>query len=460
MDRKPEEAQRLDAPAADGGEGSGAPRRISRRRLLGYAAGGIAGAAAAGYALSPAVEWFLGGAERGGHGGGVARLGDAPSAEVFRGGAPDADVWRLWRKRRWAREAMHWRRLGRNVRCLLCPNNCLLAPGDRGRCRNRVNIDGTLYTMVYGNPCSFHVDPIEKKPLFHFLPASGVFSVATSGCGFRCLNCQNWEISQRKPEETKDANGPAIRATLERLRAGLTRAEARRLSMFPEDVIDLARATRCPSIAYTYSEPTCFYEYMIDTAKLARAKSIKSVWVTCGYVHREPLERLCDVLDAANVDLKSFDETMYRTLNSGRLEPVLDTLKTLKRRGVWLEVTNLIVPTHTDSPEMIAEMCRWIVGELGPDVPIHFSRFHPQHKLTHLPPTPREVLVEARRIAREVGLRYVYVGNLRGVDGGETTYCPSCRRPVIERYGYALREMHLEDGRCDACGAAVAGVWG
>ena len=421
-------------------------RRITRRKVLKY---GVAGAA--GLAGTGAVAGLLLGPE-------APSWSTAPSAEVFKGDAPTGETWQLWLKRRWAREARHYRRLGRRVRCRLCPNNCLLEPGDRSRCRNRVNHDGTLYTLVYGNPCSFSNDPIEKKPLYHFLPGTKVVSIATSGCGFRCLNCQNWEISQSKPEETKDPTGPEVLATLDRLSGGLTHQEYRRMSMFPEQVVAIAEAVRSPSIAYTYSEPTCFYEYMYDTARLAREKGIHNVWVTCGYIHRKPLEEFCGVLDAANVDLKSFREETYKTLNSGKLQPILDTLKTLRDHNVWFEVTNLVVPTYTDKLDMIRRMCDWLVQELGPDYPLHFSRFHPLHKLTHLPQTPESVLIEARSIARKAGLRYVYVGNV-AIDGGGTTRCPNCLKAVVERTGYLIRSMDVAEGTCRFCKTPVAGVW-
>ncbi len=229
--------------------------------------------------------------------------------------------------------------------------------------------------------------------------------------------------------------------------------------MFPEDVVALAEYLKSPSIAYTYSEPTAWYEYMIDTAKLARAKNIKNVWVTCGYMREEALGELCQVLDAANVDLKSFDEEIYKTLNSGKLEPILNTLKTLKREGVWFEVTNLIVPTYTDKPDMIRRMCDWLVENLGPDYPLHFSRFHAAHKLTQLPPTPPDVLAEARSIAREAGLRYVYVGNCPEVKDAGTTFCPQCDGVVVRRSVYAIVTLNIDGGKCGNCGAQLAGVW-
>jgi pyruvate formate lyase activating enzyme len=229
--------------------------------------------------------------------------------------------------------------------------------------------------------------------------------------------------------------------------------------MFPEDLVALAEHAGSPSIAYTYSEPTAWFEYMIDTARLAREKGIHNVWVTCGYIQPEPLEELAQVLDAANVDLKSFSEEIYQTLNSGKLEPILNTLKTLDEHGVWFEVTNLIVPTYTDKMEMIRRMCDWLLENVGPGYPLHFSRFHPQHKLTHLPPTPVDVLLEAREIARECGLEHVYIGNVRGVEDAETTFCPNCKKKVVERYGYLVERIDLEAGKCKSCGSEIAGVW-
>ena len=295
-------------------------------------------------------------------------------------------------------EARHYLKLGRNVQCKMCPNECLLEPEDRSHCRVRVNKDGTLWTLAYGNPCAFHLDPIEKKPLFHFLPGTTAFSLATAGCVYRCLNCQNWDISQAKPDETKNPFGEPQRldaAALDTLR----RVDPERVSLFPKDVVALAERLGSDSIAYTYSEPIAWYEYMFDTARQAKAKRIKNLWITCGSINEEPLVELCGVIDAANVNLKGFDPEIYRQLNSGSLEPILNTLKTLKREGVWFEVTNLVVPTYTDDLDMIRRMCDWLVANLGPDYPLHFSRFHPEHKLMHLPPTPIDILLQAREAA-------------------------------------------------------------
>ena len=378
--------------------------------------------------------------------------------EVFKGDAPTGEVWELWQKRGWVHEAKYPFQLGRNVQCKICPNACILEPGDRSHCRNRVNKDGRLYTLAWGNPCALHVDPIEKKPLFHFLPGAGAFSLATSGCVFRCLNCQNWDISQKKPEETKDPTGPEVRpkpAGLEEL----SRADYARLSLFPEDVVAAAQHFECATIAYTYSEPIAYYEYMYETARLARAKKIRNLWITCGNINEEPLVELCKYLDAANVNLKSFSEEIYATLNAGSVKPVLATLQTLKKHGVWFEVTNLIVPTYTDKPEMIKRMCGWLVDNIGVDYPLHFSRFHPQYKLQHLSPTPLNILLEAREIAQKAGLRYVYIGNAPEAKDAETTFCPSCKKALIERQGFFVKASRLSQGKCSACGGAVAGVW-
>ena len=417
---------------------------MTRRRALACGAAGFAG-----LALNSHAGWLdsllnFGGAE-------------AP-ADVFKGDAPSEELWALWCQRGWVKEASHYLKLDRNVQCKTCPNNCLLAPGDRSHCRNKVNRDGTLYTMVYGNPCTFHIDPVEKKPLFHFLPGTPTFSLATSGCVFRCLNCQNWEISQKKPEETKDPHGPAFRLRPP-LPSGLSLQDMSRLSLFPDDVVAVAQALQCPSISYTYSEPTAYYEYAYDTCRLAREQRLKNIIVTCGSIEDRPLRDLAQFVDAAHVDLKGFSDAVYQKLNSGKLQPILDTLKTYHELGVWFEVINLIVPTYTDDLDMIKRMCGWLVANLGPDRPLHFSRFAPQHKLEHLPPTPVDILVRARDAARAAGLHYVYIGNLRDVPDAGTTFCPNCRRAVVERDVFSVTAYHLAAGKCRFCGTRIAGVW-
>lgn len=440
MDRQAGED--LEGRGSAAGPEPGLARPTTRRQVLKQAAIAAVGLSAAG-----AGAWYL-----------LRRPRFLPATDIFPGDAPQGELWELWQQQGWFKEAKYYLKLGRNIQCKLCPNECLLAPEDRSHCRTRVNKDGTLYTLGYGNPCAFHVDPIEKKPLFHFLPGAKAFSIAVAGCVYRCLNCQNWDISQKRPDETKKPDGQPIRLNPGNLDS-LATMDPERLSMFPEDVVALAEYAKSETIAYTYSEPTAWYEYMLDTAALARQKQIKNLWITCGSMQREPLLELCKVLDAANVDLKSFSEQIYRKLNSGRLQPVLDTLVTLKQQGIWLEVTNLIVPTYTDDLEMIRRMCDWLVENLGPDYPLHFSRFHPKHKLRHLPETPIEVLQEARRIARQIGLHYVYIGNVPGLREAETTFCPGCGGAVIQRDGFFVDAINLKQGRCGFCGRAIAGVW-
>jgi pyruvate formate lyase activating enzyme len=346
---------------------------------------------------------------------------------IFKKGAPK----KLWK---WSVEGFHYATDGITVQCQICPNRCVLAPGDRSICRSKVNIDGKLYSLTYGNPCSINVDPIEKKPLNHFYPRSLIFSIATTGCNFRCLNCQNWEISQKKPEEV------------------------RHYDVFPEGIVSEAKKRNIPAIAYTYSEPITYYEYMYDTAKLAREAGLRNVLVSNGYINGKPLIRLCRYLDGANVNLKSFDDGLYRSLNGGTLQPVLNTFKTLHREGVWFEMTTLVVPTYIDDPEMIKRMCGWILKELGPGYPLHLLRFFPHYKLTRLPATPIGTLEKFRNIALKEGIRYVYVGNVPGHEGTHT-YCHNCQKILIERKGYNIAQLNLEDGRCKFCGTPIPGRW-
>jgi pyruvate formate lyase activating enzyme len=336
--------------------------------------------------------------------------------------------------RKWTKEAMFYVETPKGMRCQICPNECDIKEGEAGDCRNRVSKNGKLWSTAYGNPCAIHVDPIEKKPLSHFLPGSSAFSIATAGCNLACLNCQNWTISQKSPDETRNYDLP------------------------PPRVVETCLEQNCASIAYTYSEPITFYEYTHDTSVLARHAGIRNVMVSAGYINREPLLKLCKVIDAANIDLKSFDENIYLKLNAGKLQPVLDTLVTMKEEGVWLEITNLVVPSWTDDPEMIKRMCGWLAGHGFADTPLHFSRFHPQYKLTELPPTPVNILKQARDIARAEGLHYVYIGNVPG-EGFSDTFCPGCGETVIKRKGYTILQNQLDHGKCTACETAIAGVW-
>lgn len=338
---------------------------------------------------------------------------------------------KLWK---WSREAIFYTNTPRGVLCRICPNECTLKPGETSDCHNRVNYNDKLYSIAYGNPCAVHIDPIEKKPLLHFLPSSQAFSIATAGCNFACLNCQNWEISQTSPKETNNYD------------------------LMPPRVVEACMQNRCDSIAYTYSEPTSFYEYVYDTSRLARARGLKNLYISNGYINPEPLKALAPYLDAANIDLKSFDENIYLKLNAGKLQPVLETLKILKEYGVWLEITNLIVPSWTDNLEMIKHMCVWLADNGFENYPLHFSRFSPLYKLTQLPATPLDTLMKARQIAMENGLNYVYIGNVPG-KGFENTFCPACKNMVVERRGYSILSMDIIEGKCRHCQSEISGVW-
>ena len=323
----------------------------------------------------------------------------------------------------------------KRVHCRLCPHNCFILDKGRGFCGARENRNGTLYTLVYARPVSLNIDPIEKKPLFHFLPSTTAFSVATAGCNLRCKFCQNWEISQAKPEDV-----------------GYTYLE-------PAELIKKVKESGAPAIAYTYTEPTIFYEYMLETAQLAKKEGIRNVMHSCGYINEEPLRKLAKFLDAANIDLKGFSEEFYAKMTDSTLEPVLNTLKILKEEGVHIEITNLILPGLNDDPAMIRKMCVWIKENLGADTPFHFSRFFPMYKLLNLNPTPITSLERARAIALECGLRYVYIGNAGGGHTAENTYCPRCGKVVIERKGYFIAQNNIVDGKCKFCGESIKGVW-
>lgn len=324
---------------------------------------------------------------------------------------------------------------GNSVQCALCPRRCVLGDGQRGVCTVRINKNGKLYTLGYGNPVAIHIDPIEKKPFFHVAPGQPVFSLAVAGCNMRCVFCQNWEISQFRPDETQNYN------------------------LTPQEVVDEAIKSKCWFIAYTYTEPTVFYEYMLDIAKLAKAQGLKNTMHSCGYINPEPLKQLLKYMDAANVDLKGFSEEYYNKIGMmASLEPVLQTLKTIKQEGVWLEITNLLIPNFNDDPDKIRKMCLWIKDNLGEDVPLHFSRFTPNFKLMNLPPTPVEKLEEARKIALDVGLKYVYIGNVPGHEA-ENTYCPKCKKLLIKRIGYEIGEINITGGKCKFCGKEIAGKW-
>jgi len=333
------------------------------------------------------------------------------------------------------KEALFYQKLGnRAIQCHLCPRNCFIPNGGRGFCGVRENQQGTLYTLVYAKPVAIHIDPIEKKPLFHFLPSTTAFSIATAGCNLRCKFCQNWEISQRRPEEVDYVD------------------------LKPSELVKKVKESGSPIIAYTYTEPTIFYEYMLETAKLAKSAGIRNIMHSAGYINEEPLRQLAKYIDAANIDLKGFSEDYYARMSEATLEPVLKTLKILKEEGVHLEITNLVLSGYNDDPETIRKMCLWIKENLGQDTPVHFSRFFPMYKLISLNPTPVETLEKARNIAMDCGLRYVYIGNVAG-HPGENTYCPKCKNMLIERRGYFVLQNNIRDGKCKFCGEKIAGVW-
>jgi pyruvate formate lyase activating enzyme len=323
---------------------------------------------------------------------------------------------------------------GGEIQCELCPHRCRVAKGKRGICRVRENRDGRYYSLVYGNPCAIHPDPIEKKPFFHVLPGTISYSLATVGCNFQCKFCQNWEISQASPEDVYSKE------------------------FSPERVVKEAKEIRARSVAYTYVEPTIFYEYMLDIGTLVKKSGLLNVYHSNGFINPDPLKNLCKVLDAANVDLKGFTEHFYHELCSGELTPVLETLKTLKKEKVHIEITNLIIPTKNDDPSVLREMCLWIKRELGGDTPIHFSRFYPLYKLKSLPPTPVSTLEKAREAALSAGLEYVYIGNIPG-HPSENTFCPKCKKRIIQRTGYMVGEINLKNGKCRYCGKPIPGIW-
>ena len=328
-----------------------------------------------------------------------------------------------------------YRHTSRAVKCLLCANECDIPDGSRGRCRVRENVGGVLKTLTYGRPAAVHLDPIEKKPFYHFLPGSAAFSIGTAGCPLRCEFCQNWELSSATPE----------------------RIEGEEVT--PEATVRAALRREAPVIAYTYNEPTVFFEYLADISRAGRREGLRHVLVSCGYMNPEPLAEMCGFLDAIKIDLKGYDERFYREVCGGELAPVLRSIRETAKRGVHLEIVNLVVPTLNDSPDQLRDLCRWVAGEIGPDTPVHFTRFHPDYRVQNLPPTPVSTLERAWETAREEGLRYPYVGNVPDHPGNHT-YCPSCGAKAIERIGFHTVAVHIDgEGRCGKCGETIAGVW-
>ncbi len=440
-----------------------APSRLTRRRVLRAAAAG--GAALVAARLLPAAELAelaaarLRGVPRAGV---LARALAAASPAAARAAprydgllrqAPVARWWASTARRQTPCSACHradeLARLGAaaaagpdarhdhgatRVQCLLCARECRLREGERGECGARVVQNGDLRSLVYGHPAAVHVDPIEKKPFYHFLPGSRAYSLGTAGCPLHCEFCQNWQLSQSMPEEHRGPFTPAA------------------------DVAREAQAHQAPVIAFTYNEPTVFAEYLCDIARAARPLGVRCVAVSCGFMNQAPLAEMCEVLDAIKIDLKGFSEDFYRRVAHAELRPVLRAIEQIARHGTHLEIVNLVVPTLNDSEAMLGRLAGWLVDAVGPDVPVHFTRFHPDYRLLNLPPTPARTLELARAIARERGLRYAYVGNLPGHPGNHTS-CPKCGKIVVRREGFFVEEIQVRDGKCAFCGEPIAGVW-
>jgi pyruvate formate lyase activating enzyme len=332
-------------------------------------------------------------------------------------------------------EALWWEPEAANrVHCYLCPRHCHIGHGQSGFCYIRVNQNGKLYSLGYASPAAMQIDPIEKKPLNHFLPGTRIFSMGTAGCNMGCFFCQNWDISKSHQDQVNARHVP------------------------PEDVPVLAKQYGCSSLAFTYNEPTIWGEYIIDICKAARPLGLKTVMVTNGYITREAFHDIYDHIDAANVDLKAFTENFYGKITLTHLQPVLDTLAWLKKEtSVWFEITNLMIPTLNDDPDETRKLAEWILANLGPDVPLHFTAFHPDFKLQDKPPTPPETLHRARQIAREVGLHYVYEGNI--YSEAANTHCPKCNHLLVRRSWHTVAENRLTKGNCPRCHTAIPGHW-
>jgi pyruvate formate lyase activating enzyme len=333
------------------------------------------------------------------------------------------------------RPAAHFTQLANgDVRCDLCPRRCRIEAGGRGLCGVRENAHGTLHTVAYGNPCALNIDPIEKKPFYHVLPATRTLSLATAGCNLRCKSCLNWEASQARPEETYNYELP------------------------PAEVVARAESYRCRSIASSYVEPVVFIEYMLDVARLCRDRPLLHLMHSAGYVNRAPLEEICRLIDGACIDLKGFTDEFYQDLVGGELGPVLEALTTLKERRVHTEIVNLLIPGKNDAPDTLRAMCRWIRRELGPEVPVHFYRFYPRYRLKSVPPTPVPTLERARAIAMEEGLHFAYIANVPE-HPGKHTWCPECGELLVRRVGLITEVVALAGGRCGKCGHAIPGLW-
>lgn len=333
------------------------------------------------------------------------------------------------------KQALFYKKLkGRILQCVLCPHYCTLKENETGKCKVRKNINGILYSLSYEQPVAINLDPIEKKPLYNFLPGTMAFSIGMAGCNLRCLHCQNWEMSQKGPEEI-----PVPKISV-------------------KEMVKKALKSKCPIMSYTYSEPLVSYEYVLDIAKLAKKAGIKNMIVSNGFINPEPLKQLCKYIDGANIDLKSINDKFYREICGARVNPVLETLKILKQKRIWLEITNLLIPTLNNSEKDIKELVLWVKKNLGVSVPLHFTAFYPTYKLSHLPSTSIETLKKARQIALKAGLKYVYTGNLPDEEGDDT-FCSKCNKMLIKRSVFSVTENNLKRGRCDKCDEKIEGVW-
>jgi pyruvate formate lyase activating enzyme len=333
------------------------------------------------------------------------------------------------------KEVSYYNKLaGDAVECLICPRRCHIPKQSRGYCGNKENDNGFYYNLTYAKPCTVNVDPIEKKPFFHFLPGATSYSLAAVGCNLGCKFCQNWQISQATPES-------------------LTTYD-----LAPNMAVEKAKSNDAPVIAFTYTEPTVFYDYMYDIASLAKKAGLHGVMVSNGYMNEEPLRALCRRLSAVKIDLKSFTDEFYRKYCNGNLQPVLDTLITLKKIGIWFEIVVLLIPTLNDNPKEIKAMCEWIKNNLGDTVPLHFSRFQPMYKLTNLPVTPVKTMEDAYQVASDCGLKFVYLGNI-SPHPAESTYCPACQKILIKRVGYSIEKNIIKDNKCPHCSEIIPGVW-
>jgi len=336
---------------------------------------------------------------------------------------------------RWARKSPYYRRLsGGHIQCQLCPRRCRVPRGGRGHCEVRENRDGDYYTLVYGRAASVNVDPIEKKPFFHVLPGSLIFSFATAGCNLDCNNCQNWQLSQSRPEDLPAADLP------------------------PDKLVAAARQQGLSLIAATYNEPTVYTEYVLGVAREGNKQGVRTCIVSNGFIARRPMLDLCRELAAVKVDLKAIRDQFYKTNSGAWLRPVLDTIELVKKQGVWLEIVYLVIPSLNDTEQEIRELSRWLHTHVGADTPLHFSRFHPDYRLRDLPPTPYETLSRCREIALAEGLHFVYIGNVPG-NQGESTACPKCNKLLIRRQGMRVAENHIAGGRCSSCRQAIPGIW-